>query len=138
MISDEKYPAKFTGRAGPNGTGEFYTGVTPGAAGEAMKTTWHDGTESWSFHLLGGAWLSVQREDIQVPEDEHQADEQADEQRVVRCHLPDRTLPGVHFHDPGRQEREDRCTCPDPSAPAPTWRYTGDHLLREQRQAGAS
>lgn len=53
------YPARYLGRPGPHGTGEFYTGVRPGDLGEAERITYPAGPPQLAFHRPGGAWLAV-------------------------------------------------------------------------------
>lgn len=71
VVRDTVFPARFIGRCGPDGTGEFYSGVRPGDYGEARLTEWYnpetgEGSDlvSLSFHRYGGAWLSVFREEV--------------------------------------------------------------------------
>ena len=68
-IAEIEIPATFTGKCGPNGTGEFFTGVRPGMQGIAMHTVWSTGAESWSFGSGDSAWLSCNREDLELHED---------------------------------------------------------------------
>jgi hypothetical protein len=86
----EVFPARFTGQAGPKGTGEFYTGVTPGAVGEAEHKTYPGGRETWAFHLPGGAWLTCRAADVQglgrplTTDDVVQADGETDDEFSAR------------------------------------------------------
>jgi hypothetical protein len=64
-ITETTFAAQFTGRCGPTGRGEGYSGVTPGATGVAKRSTWSTGLESWSFSV-GGAWLGCKRADIEL------------------------------------------------------------------------
>jgi hypothetical protein len=59
------FPARFTGRAGPAGTGEFYTGVRPGATGVAERLTYESGQVYWAFSS-GGAWLVCDRDEVEL------------------------------------------------------------------------
>jgi hypothetical protein len=68
-IATIKYAATFIGKSGPSGTGEFYSGVRPGMQGTAAHKIWSTQHESWSFSV-GGAWLSCDREEIQLDEPE--------------------------------------------------------------------
>jgi hypothetical protein len=63
-----KIPATFTGKCGPNGTGEFYTGVKPGMRGIAMHEVSSTGYESWAFGTGESAWLMCDREDLELHE----------------------------------------------------------------------
>jgi hypothetical protein len=69
-VATIKYDATFTGKSGPAGTSEFFTGVKPGMRGTAARKIYSaDGSESWSFSI-GGAWLVCDREDLELNEPE--------------------------------------------------------------------
>lgn len=59
QVTRRRYPARYRGRPGPYGTGEFYSGVTPGAIGEAEVTTYGTAPPMMSFRRPGCAWLAV-------------------------------------------------------------------------------
>lgn len=63
-----KMPARFLGRCGPYGTGEFYTGVKPGMVGTVKVTLLQGHPLEWAMisFSIGGAWLCVKADEIEI------------------------------------------------------------------------